>query len=568
METYAVWNRALAEYFLQGLPCGSRIYLSVGDAALEAIGHQQFETEPLNGSWREELIAAVRRQVVRGDHVDLSGIQGYERDSSIPSCVGFLGVCVLAAYDMKNEEEASGEKITERNYFKQLRGILQIPGLGRPLGLKPGSSAEEPLWKGWNQWLREQDFVPTAQQGRGLNKFINYSISQCLLRQADRDRLDKHFYEQKWIVAWDAQTLFSRLRGNAQQFSGHLQELIKSGGDRYDILSEAVHEVHQQWLEAGCPAPEESGVRRSRTPSPNLFAGLYRFEEDYEVEYYLYPKQKPQQKWDSVQVEYQGEIETLESDRPGWYVYLDEPLYPKDLDSGVRCNIIQSEHFKTLRLPARDFWILVPDPNNPDSGMYGTWHSPELGRPFILLCKQALLADLNRLQDENLVKWSDQLEPFENTETHWLELHNFQVLSQAWQSVFVKNWELKDALKPKVKLSVSLSGGLRTPNQKGWLQGQPPSVTVFGFMKTVQIEVLQLPDENCVQYYEAVATSQPHPLGIPNVGSYLIRASHGSNVAECFVRIVSWDALQLGKLSQSEQTSLPNARHLYGTALT
>lgn len=570
METYQSWNHALSQYFLQGVPRGSRIYLSVDDAVLEAIGQQQFETEPLNGSWREDLVAAVRRQVVKGDHVELENIQSYTPDFQIPNCVAFLGVLVLAAYDM-----ASDEDISDTNYFRRLRSVLKFGGaddprlkgsFARPKGLKTGST--EPFWKRWNRWLREQDMVPSACEGSNRRtKFINYPISQCLLRHADRDRLEKHFHEQNWQVAWDAQTLFSRLRGDTKPFPEYLRGLIKSSGDRYAILSEAIHEVHQQWLEAGCPAPEESGSRRSRTPSPNLFAGLYRSEEDYEVEYYLYPKQKPQQQWADVQVEYQGEFETLESDRPGWYLPFEQPINPVDLEHGIRCDIHQPESLKTLRLPARDFWILVPDPDEPDTGIYATWRSPELGQPFILLCKQALLPDLNRLRDENLVKWSDQYEPFEEVETHWLELHNFQVLSQTWQGVFIENWELKDALKPKVKLSVSLSGGLRTPNQKGWLQGHPPSVTVFGFMKTVRLEVLQLPDENCIQHYEAVPTSKAHPLEILDVGSYLIRAIHSRNVAECFVRIVSWDDLQLGNPQHQEQISLPNTHSLCGAVL-
>jgi hypothetical protein len=571
METYQAWNHALATYFLQGVADGSRIYLSVDDSALDAIAQQQFETEPLNGSWREDLIAAVRRQVVRGDRLELENIQGHTPNSTVPDCVAFLGVLVLAAYDM-----ASDEDISDTNYFRRLRAVLKLGGVddprlkggfARPQGLKAGST--EPLWKRWNRWLREQDMMPSACEGDSRRtKFIHYPISQCLLRQADRDRLDKYFYEQDWTVTWDAQTLFSRLREDTKQFPEYLRQLIKSSGDRYTILSEAIHEVHQQWLEAGCPAPEESGARRSRHPSPNLFAGLYRSEEDYEVEYYLYPKQKPQQKWENVQVNYQGEIKTLESDRPGWYSRLGEPLQPTDLDNGVRREITQPEHLKTLRLPARDFWILVPDPDETDTGVHGTWHSPELGRPFILLCKQALLDDLNRLRDENLVKWSDQYEPFEEVETHWLELHNCQVLSQTWQGVFIENWELKDALNPKVKLAISLSGGLRTPNQKGWLQGHPPSLTVFGFMKTVQIEVLELPDEDRIQHYEAVATSQAHPLEIPHVGSYLIRAIHGNNVAECFVRIMSWDALQLGTPELTEAVILPNARLLCGSVLS
>ena len=565
MNTYQSWNRAIATYFLQGVAHASRIYLSVDDAALEAIGQQEFHAKLFNGLWRDDLIAAVRRQVVRGNRVDLSTIQDYDKNSRIPSGVGFLSVCVLAAYDM-----ASDEEISDTNYFQRLRAVLNLNNAGslsRPTGMSAGD--EEPLWKLWNQWLRGQDYIPTARQGQGSKTYINYPISQCLLRLADRDRLEKYFHEQRWTSSWDAQTLFSRLREKTQQFPEYLRKLIKESGDRYEVLADAIQEVHQQWLEMGCPAPDQS--KRSRTTSPNLFAGLYRSEEDYEIEYYLYPKQKPQQKWENLQVEYNGEIETLESDRPGWYLPIGNPLTFADLDKGIRCNITQPGHLKTLQLPARDFWILVPDPDEPDAGVYASWRSPELGQSFIVLCKQALLKDLNLLRDERLVNWSNEVKPFEDPDTKWIELHNFQVLSQTWQGIFIENWELKDAIKPKVKISISLSGGLRTPNQRAWLQGYAPSVTVFGFMPTVKLEVLQLPDEQCVQQYTTISIGKPKSLNLNAVGSYLIRATHSSNTAECFVRIERFDALQLCKTQQLQQhlekIDLPNAHVLRGAIL-
>ncbi|NEQ71527.1 MAG: hypothetical protein F6K21_39815 [Symploca sp. SIO2D2] len=567
MEPYQAWNNALANYFQQGVARGSRIYLSVDDTVLEAIGKQQFESTPLKGSWRDDFVAVVRRQVVRGNRIDLSTIQGYEKGSDIPLSVGFLSVCVLAAYDMANDEE-----ISEQNYFRRLRAILNINDSGnssRSPGMPAGS--EEPLWKDWNQWLRKQDMIPSACFGAGRrNKFINYPISQCLLRQADRDRLERHFHEQSWTNSWDAKTLFSRLREKTQQFPEYLHKLIKESGDRYEVLTDAIHEVHQQWLEAGCPSPENSYSKRSlHSPSSNLFAGLYRSEEDYEIEYYLYPKQKPQQKWENVQVDYQDKIEVLESDRPGWYLPIGEPLSATDLDREIRCNIVNSEHLKTLQFPARDFWILVPDPDEPDAGVYATWRSPQLGQSFIVLCKQALLKDLNLLRDEHLVNWSQEIQPFHDTP--WQELHNFQVLSQTWQGIFIENWELKDALQPKVRLSISLSGGLRTPNQKSWLQGYALNVTVFGFMPTVKLEVLQLPSEKCVQHYKNVKTSQPQSLAFNTVGSYLIRATHGNNVAECFLRIEGWDDLQPCEARHLEEhlekVDLPNAHKLCGAIL-
>lgn len=567
MKTYQEWNYALASYFSLGATNGSRIYLSIDGIALDAIGHQHFESEPEEESWREDFVLAVRKQVIDGEGVDLTVIQGFSRPERIPNCVAFLGFLVLAAYDMASEED-----ISEKNYFQRLRSLLglnQYQNRPRPKGMEAGS--EENFWKIWNQWLIDQDYIPTAQRGRGSNKFIHYPISQCLLRQADWDRLEKYFYEHNWTNSWDAQTLFSRLREKTQQFPEYLRNLIKNSGDRYEVLTDAIHEVHQKWLEAGCPETNKDSYKRASLPSPNLFAGLYRTGEDYEIEYYVYPKEKPQQRRETIHVEIQGQIEQLENDRSGWYLPIGNLLGAEELNKGIRYKIIGSEYFKTLQFPVRDFWILLPDPEEPNAGTFATWHIPRLGQPFILLCKQRLMKDLNLLKDERLVKWSDEVKPFSEKSEYWIELHNFQVLSQTWQGVFIDNWELKDALQPKVRLSISLSEGLQVPNQKAWLQGHSPSITIFGFMKSVELEILKLPSETPIKRYRSLNTNQAYSLELSESGSYLIRATRGDNVAETFLRIVDWNSLQLCDpkiLSpQLEKVDLSNGHKLCGAIL-
>jgi len=467
---------------------------------------------------------------------------------------------------------AGDEDTSETNYFKRLRGILKLDGyddprlrgnLARPKGMKAG--AEEPLWKTWNHWLIDQGFIPTAKAGNGNKKFINYPISQCLLRQADRDRLEKHFYEQGWMASWDDQTLFSRLRENTHQFPEYLRNLLKESGDRYEVLMNDVHEVHQEWLAAGCPEPSNNKKQR-RQISSNLFAGLYRSEEDREIEYYLYPKQNTRQLWDRITVQLPNEKQELKGDRPGWYLPIGSPLTASNLEQGIRYPIIHPDPLKTLQLPARDFWLLIADPDDPDTGVYGSWRTPELGQPFILLCKEILMQDLHRLRDEKLVEWSDEIKPFQGLNHTWLELQQFMVLSQAWQNIFIENWELKDLLRPKVSLSLSFSGGLRAPNQKGWLLGNPPKVTAFGFMPSVDLQVLKLPDEVVITNHIGFSTNKPWDLDLAETGSYLIRATSRSKVAERFIRVIAWEDLELNLNPRQELVKISN-KFLSGATL-
>ncbi|MBP0026958.1 hypothetical protein [Roseofilum sp. Guam] len=556
MLTYEDWNRALADYFLQGVARGTRVYLSVDDTVLDLIAQQYFSIQPCKRSWYEDFIAVVRDRVVKGDRIMLERIEGND-SARIPNCVAFLGICVLAAYNMATDED-----ITDTNYFKRLRAVLQLPTFDdaphlketspRPRGMEAGK--EEPLWKTWNKWLLKKDYLPSARAGSSRRKkYTNYPISQCLLRHGDCDRLERYFYEQQWTSSVDAQTLFSRLRGNNLTFPEYLRNLIKKPGERYEVLMDAIHQLHQQWVEDGCPEPDRS--TQQRKPSSTLFAGLYRSEEDDEIEYYLYPKQQRGQSYEEIQVQFQGEQQELESDRPGWYLPLGSPLTSQDLNRGIRCPITQSEFLKTLQLPTRDFWLLVPDPDDPDTGVYGSWGTPELGTPFILLCKQSLLKDLNHLKNEQLVNWEEQSFAF-GEEQDWQELSNFMVLSQAWDAVFINNWELKDALQPKVSLSISFSGGLRAPHQKSWLSGYPPQITVFGFMPEVDLEIFRWPDEQCIAEPKTLLTNQPQELYLPDQGTYLIRASSNSDIREQMIKIISWDDLELNPNVQNQASPI------------
>ncbi len=549
MANYTEWNQALISYFLKGVPRGSKIYLSVDDDVLDRIGQGFFLTLSGSDNWSDDFQEAIRKAVIVDKQVNLNRIHGRDANDN-PNCVAFLGACVLAAYRMANEET-----ISQLNYFKRLREILHLSGSLRPQGMKSGKEAEEPLWKTWNYWLWEQGFQPSAYPGSGPQKYINYPISQCLLRQADKDRLQVLFAAKQWTVPWDAQTLLTQIR--REPLSHHLQELVMENKQRTEIVAEVIHEVYQQWQVQGCPAtPNKVG----RTWSPNLFAGLYRVEDPFfgQVDYYLYPKQQRGRQLESVQVEYENRTQTLSEERPGWYLPIGNPLGGEYLEQGLRCSVVSPPELDQLILPARDFWLLIPDAENPDSGVYASWGTPELGTAFILLCKRELLNDIYRLRDERLLEWSGEPEPIAE-DSNWVELTQCLVTSQAYDGVFIDNQTLKDALQPTVRLSISFSGGLRVPNQRGWLAGHPPQVTVFGFAPRVELEVTSLLNEQII-VTRSQKTNQPLSLALPGTGLYLVRATYGKESAERLVRILDWNSLEL---SQPERRGFMNVGNKY-----
>src|SRR5262249_42532244 len=122
-----------------------------------------------------------------GGGFDLTRISGYDRDG-LPRCVGFLSAMVLAAHDM-GDDTAAGEL----NYFYRLRRGFnprsEEHGMPNWLTDAYGQRLEESLWLSWNDWLLANGWESTAVHGNPNTKYINFPISQALLRDGDRERL-------------------------------------------------------------------------------------------------------------------------------------------------------------------------------------------------------------------------------------------------------------------------------------------------------------------------------------------------------------------------------------------
>ena len=248
MATYDEWNKAIAEYFVSGLPSGATVYLSVDEAALMDIGARFEQSEDDRVNWVEDFTKAVRSKCVIGDEVFLPQGSGYQSDR-IPRCVAFLAAMVLAAHRMIGEE-TEDLIISQINYFTRLRQVLGLPteGGGRPDGLQQ-TGIEESLWQIWNQWLIGNGWLPSAERGHAIpNKYINYPLSQALLREGDKITIERLLRQKEKLRqvshVWDGDTLGSWVR--RQQFSSkYLRELIQeSDFRRYEAITDAIYEVY------------------------------------------------------------------------------------------------------------------------------------------------------------------------------------------------------------------------------------------------------------------------------------------------------------------------------------
>lgn len=549
MPTYDEWNDALIGYLTHGVPRGAEVFLDINDDILEDIGWRVFKMKDVSVTrWPDDFKRAVRAKCIRGTRVSLYSVFGYTTNGR-PKGVAFLGAMVLAAYYM-GEDDA----VTSANYFKRLREVLGLDkGEGRPDGMEQGN--EEVIWLQWGLWLQKQGILSTVQAGKGSKIYINYPISQSLLRRTDKERLFKLFEEKKLPQYLDQNTVSARIRREILYLSKHIQSLLAEGSiQRYQALNEAIFEAYEEWGTSGRGATKNrESMEHFKTR--NLFAELCRITELGIPTYYLYPRQPRKFRLPQLQVRRNGVLENLVEEHPGWF----EPLWERavdgeELESGAQYTLLGDADFQNLILPARDFWILTRDPDNPESGTYVSGNAPDLGIPFILLCKKYLQEQIAHLQNERLVKWHGDPSPL-LINPEWVEYRGMMVLSEAWTGVFIKNRDLYESLRPYSSLNIGLEGGMRIPNLGAWLVGYGPQITIFTFADTAHLSIRKIGSEQTL-FEQEVHKSEPIQIQWPDPGDYIIEASSEALQRERLVKLLPWDQLPLAAVQMSQGMNL------------
>jgi hypothetical protein len=197
-------------------------------------------------------------------------------------------------------------------------------------------------------------------------------------------------------------------------------------------------------------------------------------------------------------------------------------------------------NLETLSLPQQPFWILIPDPENPESGVYASWRRPQLGTYFIILCRQELVSQLEHLRDERLIEWSGK--PYRcDVLTNWVEIRHCTIISPAWDSVETSNRELYEKLSPRENLNISLSGGLRVPRDRGWLEDYGPQITIYGFESEVEVVIKHARNEKII-FEETKPTNEPFDANWSRAGDYIVELPKAG--LERPVTIRRWEELE------------------------
>jgi len=546
MATYDDWNTAIAQYFVSGVPKGTAVFLSMDDLAIAEIG--RFSHSDLTADQHlRDFLNVIRSRCVSNNRVYLERI-GEPVSDEIPPCVPFLGAMVLAAHRMAAEEDET-DLISDINYFTRLRQVLGISdeGSGRPLGLTP-AGVEVPLWDQWNRWLAQNGWLPSAERGEHLNdKFIHYPLSQALLREGDKEKLEQFFRKEEKAHGlsrrWDREQLGGWLRGEVRLPSTYLRKLVQETDPRrIQAVIEAFYEVYStiEWDEDIATFKQRNSIVQRR-----LTAGLFRDERIIEgtVDYLIYPRQPKRYQGDVLQVIKDGNAYVLRDERPGWFY----PLWAESPHGGVQYEVIGNSQVRELFLPERRFWIFIRDPEDPQSGVFGTWGIPEVGETFLLLCRKECVDQMVILKEEALLNWDHESASSHGSQ-EWIEYRECMVLSQNWEGVLPRDKELYDALKPNIIASLTLSGGLRAPQQGAWLEGYGPELRVNSFAYPLVLDVLDIDDpsdpieEMSIRSNAIIENFKQH-----RAGTYMLRVYDHTGtklISRRPLRIISWTELE------------------------
>lgn len=531
MPDYRQWNTALIEHVTHGAPLGSTIYLEVSDDTLTRIGVQRWGPPKGAASWRGDFLAAVQESTVARGRVSLEWM--LEDEQERPPGVAFLGAMVLAASNMA---EDAAQAVHARNYFRRLAEVLglSLEAQGRPPGLPSG--AEEPLWRAWLAFLRSRGYDSTARGGEGAQRFTAYPISQTLIPAAERQRLFRLFSERAYPATWDGETLASRLRADGVT-SAKLRELLGRTGAAAEDVQSALQEQLQAFHASSKPEGAASGMGAAFS-TRQLLAGLYR-EEHWrtgEPEYRLFPRQPRGVRLTDMTVEVEGGEEELVVERPGYYRPLGEVM-PDQLSAGGRYAVRGSAFVDALVLPARQYWLLRPDPDS--AGMYASLGTPGVGEHFLLLVHKDLLPDVQRFHEEELLKWSGEPTPLGSG---WVELHDVMVIGNHWAEVSAgKAGALHEALRPAGGVSVHVEGGVRTQRAGAYLVGGAPRISVTSFFTEAFLTVCR---DGREVFSGAVAPGEPLPGLLDRPGEYELVAQARGTRAVRLVSVMAWEDLQ------------------------
>lgn len=260
-QEYVRWNNVLADVLFPERDEATPAYLDVEEAQIAEVGGERLNLDA--DRVVDGLVAVVRRTI------DLESPDGFaqhlervrawrehERAETYPA------IAVLAVFSLAAERMAAGSGMASTNYYGRLADLLD--------GDKDRLSRSymrvaEPLWGGGlNLWLSTLVGLRGTPTAFALGKrFVGLPLSQALVREADRRRLERFFAEfdfsppRSEVPASELEPILGSWLSDEQRGGSHLGRLWTKADLRERIAGVASVEL-QSWN--GTDDSDESGV--------------------------------------------------------------------------------------------------------------------------------------------------------------------------------------------------------------------------------------------------------------------------------------------------------------------
>lgn len=189
-EEYERWNEVIADVVFPVLDTPVPVYLDLDDDKRREIALRMTVPER---DVVKSLAAVVALTTDLGSHTNgfkstFDRVQRWRRRSKRTT---YPALATLAVFSLAAERMAAGSGMSSSNYYGRLEELLG--GAADRLG-SSFRRYSEPMWGGLNLWLELQDGergLPSAYS-IGL-RYVGVPMSQALVRQADRRRLERFF---------------------------------------------------------------------------------------------------------------------------------------------------------------------------------------------------------------------------------------------------------------------------------------------------------------------------------------------------------------------------------------
>lgn len=478
-EKYEVWNDAILDVVFPELEVPQPVYLDFEDEILEGLSAR---IGVAAGDVEDALCKAVAATLRKGGPAaifspHMSRVRSWSRGgrAETPPFLALLGAFCVAA-----ERMAAGDGMSSANYFGRLRAVLGWDPTDHRLDQAYRGVAEK-LWGELNRWLVEMDGQRGLPTAYALNhRFVGLTMSQALVRSADREKLREFFRQYGFAPGADvapaelAPLLTSWISQRPCPVSTSLERLWHKGQAR-ERIAQAAAVALAGWdgsvRDRG--AGGEGRAAQGHLALSLELGGFPRKRFAFQAILYLPEPHRPRHA-EVVTATPSAQVE-LVPDLPGALgLGRGSSLHAGDVLEGI-LRIEDSLTGQTLERRPRRLVVFREDE------LSRRWiESPHvmLGESLRLLVHESLAPRLTDVLEEVARPGWEQLEPYPGQPDGWLVFAGVEVFNHPGALVKTQGMDDLSALIPLTSSQLKIAGGFALPGQmRGkWHTWAPPEI--------------------------------------------------------------------------------------------